>query len=87
MGRVRPGLPDGRSTRDRRKLAKHVQTLKRNAPRVHILYPRLSGPGRTGEALRQLGNNPDNSALFLLAADSAFSLANSSLRPSFRAER
>ena len=43
----RPSLPDGRSTRrDRRNLAKHVQTLKRNAPR-------LSGPG---EALRQLGN-------------------------------
>ena len=36
-------LPDGRSIRDRRRLAKHLQALKRNAPRVPVLYPRPIG--------------------------------------------
>ena len=37
---VRPGLPDGRSTRDRRKLAKHLQTLKLMAAQAR-LYDKL----------------------------------------------
>ena len=59
-------LPDGRSTRDRGKLAKYVQTLKRNAshlrgpasaaPRSRLISPpEWAGRGRAGEALRQFG--------------------------------
>ena len=41
-------LPDGRSTRDRTKLAKHLQAINRmaqarNATRVPVLYPRPIG--------------------------------------------
>ena len=36
-------LPDGRSTRDHRKIAAYEQTLKRSAPRAPILYHRPIG--------------------------------------------
>ena len=36
-------LPDGRSTRDHRKIAAYEQTLKRSAPRAPVLYHRPIG--------------------------------------------
>ena len=36
-------LPDGRSTRDHRKIAAYEQTLKRSAPRAPVLYYRPIG--------------------------------------------
>ncbi len=36
-------LPDGRSTKDRVKVARNEQTLKRSAPRAPVLYHRPIG--------------------------------------------
>ena len=52
-------LPDGRSTKDRVKVARNEQTLKRmaaprSAPRAPVLYYRLRGPARLGDALRRV---------------------------------